>query len=103
MLLNDFTTDGPSGGRRCGAREGPEPNRIANIIILEFTHSKADHVVSYRYREFCGMKPIKFWTDLYGSMPNHTILAYSRIYEEPEVLNSTTHSGNISDWSTKNH
>jgi hypothetical protein len=32
------------------------------------------------------MKPIKYWTDLYGIMPNHTILAYSRIYEDPEVL-----------------
>jgi len=31
------------------------------------------------------MKPIKYWTDLYGLMPNHTILAYSRIYEDPEV------------------
>ena len=31
------------------------------------------------------MKPIKYWTDLYGIMPNHTILAYSRIYEDPEV------------------
>ena len=38
-----------------------------------------------RYREFCEMKPIKYWTDLYGIMPNHTILAYSRIYEDPEV------------------
>jgi hypothetical protein len=39
----------------------------------------------FRYREFCEMKPIKYWTDLYGLMPNHTILAYSRIYEDPEV------------------
>jgi hypothetical protein len=36
------------------------------------------------------MKPIKYWTDLYGLMPNHTILAYSRIYEDPEVRSQRT-------------
>jgi hypothetical protein len=46
--------------------------------------------IFFRYREFCEMKPIKYWTDLYGLMPNHTILAYSRIYEDPEVSSQRT-------------
>ena len=40
----------------------------------------------FRYREFCGLKPISSWHQLGGLVSNRTLAAFQRLYDTPEDL-----------------
>ena len=39
-----------------------------------------------RWREFCGLPPMKTWEDLHSVMANYSVKGYAKVYASPEDL-----------------
>jgi len=75
-----------------------EPGRGFGMDLAAINMQRGrDHGVgSYnRYREWCGMKPIRQWSDLVGVMFNNSVIGYPGIYDFPDDIDLW--SGGVSE------
>ena len=68
----------------CNVAESTEcPDTTSNVIwqILQLTFTRP-----CRWREFCGLHPIKTWEELNTVMANYSVKGYAKVYASPEDL-----------------
>jgi len=67
-----------------------------DLAAINMQRGRDHGVASYnRYREWCGMKAIRQWSDLAGVMFNNSVVSYPGIYDSPEDIDLW--SGGVSE------
>jgi len=58
-----------------------------DLAALNIQRGREHGIPSYnRYREWCGLKPIRTWDDLHGIMTNRSAYTYPKMYQSPEDI-----------------
>jgi len=62
-----------------------------DLAALNMQRGREHGIPSYnRWREWCGLSPMKNWDDMLGVMANHSVKGYSELYESPEDIDLWT-------------